>query len=113
MKLIYLSKFKGKNMGASVHTSCLVVTSKFCVPSEPKMNSLTVLNGNVVVNTENKNFKVKNIESWTDAFCNFAKVALQRHPMLATDLISYMILIRRAVSDALFDGYTIMISNSD
>ena len=32
------------------------------------MNSLTVLNGNVVVNTENKNLKVKNIEnieSWT------------------------------------------------
>jgi hypothetical protein len=48
---------------------------------EPKMNSLTVLNGNVVVNTENKNLKVKNIEnieSWTDAFCNFAKVALNR-----------------------------------
>jgi hypothetical protein len=47
--------------------------------SEPKMNSLTVLNGNVVVNTENKNLSVKNIEnieSWTDAFCNFAKVAL-------------------------------------
>ena len=93
-------------MGASVHKSCLVVTSKFDVPSEPKMNSLTVLNGNVVVNTENKNLKVKNIEnieSWTDAFCNFAKVALQRHPMLATDLISYMILIRGAVSDALFE----------
>jgi hypothetical protein len=46
-------------------------------------------------------------------FKNFAKVASQRHPMLATDLISYMILIRGAVSDALFDGYTIMISNSD
>ena len=46
------------------------------VPSEPKMNSLTVLNGNVVVNTENKKLKVKNIEnieSWTDAFCNFPK----------------------------------------
>ena len=52
---------------------------------------------------------IENIESWTDAFCNFAKVALQRHPMLATDLISYMILTRGAVSD----GYTIMISNSD
>jgi hypothetical protein len=34
------------------------------------MNSLTVLNANVVVNTENKNLKVENIEnieSWTDA----------------------------------------------
>jgi hypothetical protein len=67
------------------------------------MNSLIVLNGNVVVNTENKNLKVKNIESWTDAFCNFAKVALQRHPMIATDLISYMTLIRGVVSDALFE----------
>ena len=67
------------------------------------MNSLIVLNGNVVVNTESKNLKVKNIESWTDAFCNFAKVALQRHPMLATNLISYMILIRGAVSDPLFE----------
>jgi hypothetical protein len=75
----------------------------FDVPSEPKMSSLIVLNGNVVVNTENKNLNVKNIESWTDAFCNFAKVALQRHPMIATDLISYMTLIRGVVSDALFE----------
>jgi hypothetical protein len=54
----------------------------------------------------NKKLKVKNIEnieSWTDAFCNFAKIALQRHPMLATDLISCMILITGAVSDALFE----------
>jgi hypothetical protein len=49
------------------------------------------------------NVTIENIESWTDAFCNFAKVALQRHPMLATDLISYMILMRGAVSDALFE----------
>jgi hypothetical protein len=50
----------------------------FDVPSESKINSLTVLNGNVVVNIENKILKAKNIEnieSWTDAFCNFAKVA--------------------------------------
>jgi hypothetical protein len=41
--------------------------------------------------------------NWTDAFCNFTTVALQRHPMLATALIPYMILIRGAVSDALFE----------
>jgi hypothetical protein len=78
----------------------------FDVPSEPKINSSTVLNGNVVFNTENKKLKlnnIENIESWTDAFCNFAKVALQRYSMLAIDLISYMILIRGAVSDALFE----------
>jgi UDP-N-acetylglucosamine enolpyruvyl transferase len=73
--------------------------------SKIKIITKSVLNGNVVVNTENKNLKVKNIEnieSWTDAFCNFAKIALQRHPMLATDLISYMILIRAAVQGKIY-----------
>ena len=114
---LFISQSLKENIwGLQYINLALLLHQNFDVPSEPKMNSLTVLNGNVVINTENKNFKVKhieNIESWTDAFYNFAKVALQRHPMLATDLISYMILIRGAVSDALLDGYTIMISNSD
>lgn len=104
--LFISQSLKEKIWGLQYINLALLLHQNFDVPSEPKMNSLTVLNGNVVVNTENKNLKVKNIEnieSWTDAFCNFAKVALQRHPMLATDLISYMILIRGAVSDALFE----------
>ena len=95
---LFISRsLKEKIWGLQYINLALLIHQNFDVPSEPKMNSLTVLNGNVVVNTENKKLKVKNIEnieSWTDAFCNFAKVALQRHSMLATDLISYMILIR-------------------
>ena len=44
------------NLALLLHQNC-------DVPSEPKMNSLTVLNGNVVVNTENTNLKVENIEN--------------------------------------------------
>jgi hypothetical protein len=64
-------------MGVQYINLALLLHQNFDVPSgEPKMNSLTVLNGNVVVNTENKNLKVKNIEnieSWTDAFCNLQR----------------------------------------
>jgi hypothetical protein len=72
---------KEKIWGLQYINLALLLHQNFDVPSEPKMNSLTVLNGNVVVNTENKNFKVKNIEnieSWTDAFCNFAKVGIKQ-----------------------------------
>ena len=84
----------------------LLLNQNFDVPSEQKMNALTVLNGNIVVNTENRNLKVRsidNIEHWTDAFCNFSKIVVQTHPMLAGDLFAYMSLIRGAVSDATFD----------
>ena len=103
---LFISQSLKEKIWGLQYINLALLHQNFDIPSEPKMNSLTVLNGNVVVNTENKNLKVKNIEnieSWTDAFCYFAKVALQRHPMLATDLISYMILIRGAVSDALFE----------
>jgi hypothetical protein len=50
-------------MGASVHKSCLWLHQNFNVPSESKMNNLTVLIGTVVVNTENKKLKVKHIEN--------------------------------------------------
>ena len=67
---------KEKIWGLQYINLALLLQHNFDVPSEPKMNSLTVLNGNVVVNTENTNFKVnniENIESWTDAFCNLQK----------------------------------------
>ena len=53
----------------------------------------------------NKPLKVKQIDSigiWTDAFINYAKVMIDRHPLLAGDLLSYMSIIRGAVVDALF-----------
>jgi len=51
----------------------------------------------------NKPLKVKQIDSieiWTHAFINYAKVMIDRHPLLAGDLLSYMSIIRRAVVDA-------------
>ena len=53
----------------------------------------------------NKPLKAKQIDSigiWTDAFINYAKVMIDRHPLLAGDLLSYMSIIRGAVVDALF-----------
>ena len=76
--LFISQSLKEKIWGFQYINLALLLHQNFDVPSEPKMNSLTVLNGNVVVNIENKKLKVKNIEnieSWTDAFCNFAKVA--------------------------------------
>jgi hypothetical protein len=41
---------------------------------------------------------------WIDAFINYAKVMVDRHPLLAGDLLSYMSIIRGAVVDAPFTG---------
>jgi hypothetical protein len=73
--LFISQSLKEKILGLQYINLALLLHQHFDVPSEPKMNSLTVLNGNVVVNTENKNFKVKyieNIESWTDGFCKIS-----------------------------------------
>ena len=97
---------KEKIWGLQYVNLALLLHQNFDVPNEPKVNGLTVLNGNVVVNSENRNLKIKHIENinaWTDAFCNFSKIVIQRHPMLASDLFSYMALIRGAVSDASFE----------
>jgi len=48
----------------------------------------------------NKSLKVKqtdSIEIWTDACINYAKVMIDRHPLIAGDLLSYMSIIRGAV----------------
>ncbi|VDI59364.1 Hypothetical predicted protein [Mytilus galloprovincialis] len=52
--------------------------------------------GSLVI-TSNKNSKVKsiqNIESWTDAFINYMKIFIQRFPNLASELTTYMSIIR-------------------
>lgn len=46
---------------------------------------------------------IDNIKAWTDAFINFAKIVIQRHPLLASDLFSYIALIRGVVTDAPFE----------
>ena len=53
----------------------------------------------------NKPLKVKQIDSreiLTDPFINYAKVMIDRHPLLAGDLSLYMSIIRGAVVDAPF-----------
>jgi hypothetical protein len=51
----------------------------------------------------NKPLKAKQIDSidiWTDAFVNNANVMIDRHPLLAGYVLSYMSIIRGAVVDA-------------
>jgi hypothetical protein len=53
----------------------------------------------------NKPLKAKQIDSieiWTDAFINNANVMIDRHPLLAGYVLSYMSIIRGAVVDAAF-----------
>ncbi|CAC5381666.1 unnamed protein product [Mytilus coruscus] len=45
----------------------------FNVPNESKVSELSIMDGTIVVNTENKDLKVKqieNIKAWTDVFIN-------------------------------------------
>lgn len=97
---------KEKIWGLQYVNLALLLQQNFDIPNETtKSNCLTVVNGNVVVNTDNKHLKIKNIENintWTDAFINFSKIVIQRHPLLAMDLLSYMSLIRSLASDAPF-----------
>ena len=65
---------------------------------------ISVENGKLVLSSKSSTFKsVDNIEVWTEAFSNYSKVLIQRHPSLASDLFTYMSLIRGATSDAPFD----------
>ena len=53
----------------------------------------------------NTSLKVKQTDStdiWTDACINYAKVMIDRHPLIAGNLVSYMSIIRGAVVDAPF-----------
>ncbi|CAC5383755.1 unnamed protein product [Mytilus coruscus] len=84
----------------------LLLHQNFNVPNESKVNELAVMDGAIIVNTENRNVRVKhidNIKAWTDAFINSAKIVIQRHPLLASDLFSHIALIRGAVTDALIE----------
>jgi len=75
---------KEKIWGLQYVNLALLLQQNFDIPNETtKSNCLTVVNGNVVVNTDNKHLKIKNIENintWTDAFINLKKIVIQRHP---------------------------------
>ena len=53
-----------------------------------KHNFLSLADSKLVMHPTNKPLKVKqtdSIEIWTDAFINYAKVMIDRHPLLAGD----------------------------
>ena len=83
----------------------LLLRQNFNMPNETQ-NCIAVENGKLIVQSVNKTVKIKridNIEMWTDAFLNYAKVLTEKHSLLAGDLFMYMSIIRGALSDATFD----------
>jgi hypothetical protein len=57
------------------------------------------------------NKQIDSIDIWTYAFINNDNVVIDRHPLLAGYLLSYMYIIRGAVVDAPFYRKTISTSN--
>ena len=81
----------------------LIQNSQYYDNTEQKQK-ITVENGMLVVSSKPERARsIDNIEIWTEAFSNFSKLILQRHPSLAQDLFTYMSVIRGAVSDAPFE----------
>ena len=82
----------------------LLLRQHFNFPNE-NQNCIAVDNGRLVLQSVNKPAKkhIENMSMWTDAFINYAKVLITKHPLLAGDLFMYMAIIRGAISDATFD----------
>ena len=79
-----------------------------------KHNFLSLADGKLLMYLTNKPLKVKQfdlIDIWTYAFINNANVVIDRHPLLAGYLLTYMYIIRGAVVDAPFYRKTISTSN--
>ena len=98
---IFISKStKEKNWNLEYTDLSLLLRQNFNCQSE-KHNFLKLADGKLVMHPTNKPLKVKQIDSigiWTDAFINYAKVVIDRLPLLAGDLLSYMSIIRGAVA---------------
>jgi hypothetical protein len=72
-----------------------------------KYNFLSLADGKLIMHLINKPLKVKQFDSidiWTDAFINNANVMIERHPLLAGYLLSYMSIISGYVVDASFNS---------
>ena len=70
-----------------------------------KYNFLSL--GKLIMHLTNKPLKVKQFDSldiWTDAFINNANVMIDRHPLLAGYLLSYMSIISGDVVDSPFSS---------
>ena len=56
-------------------------------------------NGKLVAETKLAKTKaINNIEAWTDAFISYSQVLIERHPHKASELFSYIAIIRSAAS---------------
>jgi hypothetical protein len=102
---IFFSKpTKDKTWNLEYTDLSLLLRQNFNCQSE-KHNFISLADGKLVMHPTNKPLKVKQIDSreiLTDPFINYAKVMIDRHPLLAGDLSLYMSIIRGAVVDAPF-----------
>ena len=82
----------------------LLLRQNFNIPNE-NQNCISINDGRLVVQSVNKPVKknIENISMWTDAFINYVKILIMKHPLLSGDLLMYMAIIRGAISDAPFD----------
>ena len=83
----------------------IIFRNYFTVPYEMQ-NCISVDNGRLVIQQMNKVVKAKhieNIDSWTDAFLNYAKILVENHTTMTSELFTYMSIIRGALADATFD----------
>ena len=103
---IFVSQaFKEKVWNFQYIDLSLLSRNNFNVPNESQ-NCIAVEEGKLVVQTTTKPIRTKRIdtiEMWTDAFLNYAKIIIDRHPQMAKDLLTYMVTIRGATLDATFD----------
>ncbi|VDI17209.1 Hypothetical predicted protein [Mytilus galloprovincialis] len=53
----------------------------------------------VIQNKVKKNHTVNSVEDWTDCFIAYAQVLIERYPGKASELFSYMSIIRGAAAD--------------
>jgi hypothetical protein len=83
----------------------IIFRNYFTVPYEMQ-NCISVDNGRLVIQQMNKVVKAKhieNIDSWTDAFLDYAKILVENHTTMASELFTCMSIIRGALADATFD----------
>jgi hypothetical protein len=83
----------------------ILLRNNFTVPNEMQ-NCISVDNGRLIIQQMNKVVKAKhieNIDSWTDAFLNYAKILVEKHTTMASELFTYMSIIRGAMADATLD----------
>ncbi|VDI60460.1 Hypothetical predicted protein [Mytilus galloprovincialis] len=115
---VYVSQnLKEKIWNRELHRFVITSLSKtFISQIDRPQNVISYDNaaGSLVI-TSNKNSKVKsiqNIESWTDAFINYMKIFIQRFPNLASELTTYMSIIR-GTQVSFEKRFIVMTSNLD